>query len=148
MITIYCDGSCIGNPGAGGWGAILQYDTGKGISEKIISGGKKNTTNNQMELTAALMALRAITKPMPINIYSDSQYLQKGMTEWSKKWQKNGFRSHDKKPIKNQDLWKELLAHPLLEQVSFHWVRGHAGNPNNERVDTIAREQAMLWHKK
>ncbi len=141
MIKIYCDGSCLGNPGPGGWCAILQH-AGSG-AEKIISGGAPHTTNNQMELTAALMALNAVTKPVPIEIYTDSQYLQKGIGEWSKKWLKNGFKSANKEPIKNQEIWQKLLSHPLLPHVSFHWVKGHAGHAENERADVIARDEAL-----
>ncbi|MCX8516458.1 MAG: ribonuclease HI [Alphaproteobacteria bacterium] len=148
MITIHCDGSCLGNPGAGGWAALLQYDRADNRKEKMISGGASFTTNNQMELTAALMALEAIIKPMPIAIYTDSEYLQKGITEWSKKWLVNGFRSSTRKPIKNMELWRNLLGHPLLPQVTWHWVRGHSGHPENERVDQLARATALEWQMK
>ena len=143
MIKIYCDGSCLGNPGPGGWCAILQHPTSN--VEKILKGGAPHTTNNQMELTAALMALDAVTRDVAIEIYTDSQYLQKGIGEWSKKWLQNGFKTTDKKPIKNQDLWRALLAHRHLPRVSFHWVKGHAGHPENERADSIARAQAEQY---
>ncbi|MDI9314384.1 MAG: ribonuclease HI, partial [Hydrotalea sp.] len=140
MIKIYCDGSCLGNPGPGGWCAILQHPSS--TAEKILKGGAPHTTNNQMELTAALMALNAVTKDITIEVYTDSQYLQKGIGEWSKKWLQNGFKTADKKPIKNQELWRALLTHRHLARVSFHWVKGHAGHAENERADVIARGEA------
>ena len=143
MITVYCDGSCLGNPGPGGWCAILQHPDTK--TEKILKGGAPHTTNNQMELTAALMALNAITRDVPIAIYTDSQYLQKGVGEWSKKWLKNGFKTADKKPIKNQEIWQALLTHRHLSRVTFHWVKGHSGHPENERADLIARDEATRY---
>jgi ribonuclease HI len=131
-VEIFTDGACSGNPGPGGWGAILRYN---GV-EKELSGGEKETTNNRMEMMAAIAALEALKKASKVKIHTDSQYLQKGVSEWMEGWKKKNWPAK----IKNQDLWKRLDV--LLEKhdVSFHWIRGHAGHPENERADELARK--------
>ena len=138
-VAIYTDGSCLGNPGPGGWGAILRY----GRHEKELSGGFANTTNNRMEITAVLEALLALKEPCIVDLYTDSQYVRKAVTEgWLENWQHNGWRTAAKKAVKNQDLWERLL--PLLKRhiLHFHWIKAHAGHPENERCDALARTQA------
>lgn len=130
-IDIYTDGACSGNPGPGGWGAILRC---KGV-EKELAGGEALTTNNRMEMLAAIRALEALKKPCTVRIYTDSQYLQKGVTEWMAGWKRKGWPAK----IKNQDLWKELDGLLARHKVTFHWVRGHDGHPENERADALAR---------
>lgn len=134
-VEIHTDGACSGNPGPGGWGAILRYRA----AEKEISGGERETTNNRMEMMAAIQALEALTRPMEVDIYTDSQYLQRGVTEWMKGWKARGWKTADKKPVKNVDLWQRL--EPLLERhlIRWHWVKGHDGNELNERADVLAR---------
>jgi ribonuclease HI len=134
-VTIYTDGACSGNPGPGGWGALLRF----GSKEKELSGGEKETTNNRMELTAALEALKALTRPCQVEFYTDSEYLRKGITEWMANWKRKGWKTAGKKPVKNQDLWQELDAAIQEHQINWHWVRGHAGQRENERVDRLAR---------
>lgn len=133
-ITIYTDGACSGNPGPGGWGALLQY----GDHEKEISGGAIETTNNRMEITAAIEALKQLKEPCEIAVYTDSEYVRKGVTEWMKKWKNNHWRTSNKKPVKNADLWQDLDAALGKHQISWHWVRGHSGHPGNERADGLA----------
>ena len=136
-VTIYTDGACSGNPGPGGWGALLRF----GNHEKELSGSAKETTNNRMEITAAVMAFRALKEPCQVNIYTDSEYLKKGITDWIHNWKKLGWRrgsSGKTKPLANADLWKELDQAITDHQVSWHWVRGHAGHKENERVDNLA----------
>lgn len=130
-VDIYTDGACSGNPGPGGWGAILRYN---GV-EKELSGAEDLTTNNRMEMLAAIRALEALKKPCTVRIHTDSQYLQKGVTEWMAGWKRKGWPAK----IKNQDLWKELDALLGGHKVTFHWVRGHNGHPENERADALAR---------
>jgi ribonuclease HI len=134
-VTIYTDGACSGNPGPGGWGALLRY----GTHEKEISGGEPQTTNNRMELTAALKALQALTRPCQVAFYTDSEYVRNGITEWISNWKRRGWKTAGKKPVKNQDLWKALDTAIQAHQITWHWVRGHAGHPENERVDQLAR---------
>lgn len=131
IVDIYTDGACSGNPGPGGWGAILRYN---GV-EKEMSGAENPTTNNRMEMLAAIRALEALKKPCTARIHTDSQYLQKGVTEWMAGWKRKGWPAK----IKNQDLWKELDALIERHSVTFHWVRGHNGHPENERADALAR---------
>ena len=133
-VRIYADGACKGNPGPGGWGAILQLAG----EEKEIFGGEAQTTNNRMELTAVIRALEALTKPSVVEVYTDSQYVQKGISEWLPDWKRRGWRTADKKPVKNVDLWQELERLAGLHRITWHWVRGHAGHPENERADRLA----------
>ena len=138
-VDIYTDGSCLGNPGPGGWGAILRY----GERERELSGAQAETTNNRMEIMAVIMALEALKEPCAVDIYTDSQYVRKAITDgWLANWQRNGWRTAAKKPVKNLDLWQRLL--PLLNahSLNFHWIRGHDGHPENERCDALARAQA------
>lgn len=133
-VEAYTDGACRGNPGPGGWGALLRT----GAHEKELSGSEAHTTNNRMELLAAIMALEALTQPSVVDLTTDSQYVQKGITEWVANWKRRGWRTVDRKPVKNQDLWQRLDAAVVRHQVSWHWVRGHSGHAENERVDQLA----------
>ncbi len=135
-VEIFCDGACSGNPGPGGYGAILRC--GKHVKE--IRGGAKETTNNRMEMSAAIEALRLLTRPCQITITTDSQYLVKGMTEWIAGWQRKGWRNSKKEPVVNRDLWELLLELTRPHTVQWKWVRGHAGHAENERCDQLARE--------
>jgi ribonuclease HI len=135
-VIIHTDGACSGNPGPGGWGAIIR-DGGK-ITE--IKGGEAATTNNRMELLAAISALESLPDNTPAELHTDSQYLRDGITQWLHNWKKNGWRTSDKKPVKNVDLWKRLEAAAERHQVAWHWVRGHVGHDENERADELARE--------
>ncbi len=135
-VEIFCDGACSGNPGPGGYGAILRYSG----HVKELKGGAKNTTNNRMEMTAAIEALRQLTRPCQVLITTDSQYLVKGMTEWIAGWQRKGWRNSKKEPVVNQDLWEQLLTVTKPHSVQWKWVRGHAGHVENERCDQLARE--------
>lgn len=141
-VIIYTDGGCIGNPGPGGWAAVLQY----GEHEKELSGRFRETTNNRMELRAALEALEALKRPCQIELYTDSAYVRNGITQWIHGWQRNGWRTANKTPVKNQDLWRRLLIalerHEAAGGVVWHWTKGHAGNPLNERVDELANSAA------
>jgi ribonuclease HI len=134
-VTIYTDGACSGNPGPGGWGVLLRF----GKYEKQLSGGALETTNNRMEMTAAIKALKALKQPCQVEFYTDSEYLRKGITEWLRGWKQRGWKTAAKKPVKNQDLWRELDATIQKHQINWHWVRGHAGKRENERVDKLAR---------
>ena len=139
MITIYTDGSCLGNPGKGGWAAIIFME-----EKKIkIKGGKKNTTNNQMELMASIQALKKIPSGKKIEIYTDSKYVKMGITEWIKNWKKNNWKTSSKKKVKNIELWKELDNLSEKHQIKWSWVKGHSGNVFNEEVDQLAREAAI-----
>lgn len=135
-VICYTDGACSGNPGPGGWAAVLYYND----HEKIISGAEPNTTNNRMELRAAIEALKALKKTCDVEIITDSEYVKKGITEWMTQWKKNQWRNAQKKPIKNQDLWQELDALAANHKINWHWVKGHSGHPENEKVDELARE--------
>ena len=135
-VTIYTDGACRGNPGPGGWGAVLRY----GRHEKILSGAETNTTNNRMELTAAIQALAAIHEHCRIELHTDSQYLQKGITEWITAWKKRHWKKADNKPVKNADLWEALDHETNRHEVTWHWVKGHSGHPENELADRIANQ--------
>lgn len=135
LITqIYTDGGCRGNPGPGGWGVVLQA----GSAEKELWGGEANTTNTRMELTAVIRALRALTRPASVQIHTDSQYVQKGISQWIHNWKRNGWKTADKKPVKNADLWQELDRISQQHRITWLWVKGHAGHPGNERADTLA----------
>ncbi|MGO4305959.1 MULTISPECIES: ribonuclease HI [unclassified Cupriavidus] len=133
-VTIYSDGACKGNPGPGGWGAVLVA----GTSEKELFGGENPTTNNRMELTAVIEALRALKRPCVVQVYTDSQYVQKGISEWITGWKARGWKTADKKPVKNADLWQQLDEARQPHTISWHWVRGHNGHPGNERADALA----------
>jgi ribonuclease HI len=135
-IDIYTDGACSGNPGPGGWGAILRY----GTVEKELSGAANPTTNNRMEMMAAIMGLEALKRPCRVRIHTDSQYLRDGITRFIHGWKKNGWKTADKKPVKNVDLWQRLDALTKEHRVRWHWVKGHAGHDLNERADELARE--------
>jgi len=138
-VVIYTDGACSGNPGPGGWGAILV----SGAHRKEISGGKRQTTNNRMELAAAIEALKILKEPAVVDLFTDSTYLKRGMTEWLPTWKKNDWKRQSGKrllPVKNEDLWRELDRLVGRHQVTFHWVEGHAGHPQNERCDRLARQ--------
>ena len=134
-VAIYTDGACRGNPGPGGWGAVLLY----GGHRREISGASARTTNNRMELTAAIRALEALTRPSAVDLYTDSTYLKDGITRWLPNWKARGWRTAAKAPVKNRDLWEALDALTGRHDVTWHWVRGHAGNAENERADAIAR---------
>ncbi len=137
-VEIFTDGACSGNPGPGGWGAILRY---RGI-EKELSGFEPITTNNRMELMAAIASLEALTRPCRVRLFSDSQYLRNGITQWIQSWKRRGWRTADKKPVKNVDLWQRLETAAARHEVDWVWVRGHAGHPENERADALARAGA------
>jgi len=134
VVRIYADGACKGNPGPGGWGAILRF----GDREKELFGGEAQTTNNRMELTAVIRALEALKRTSEVEVYTDSQYVQKGISEWLPDWKRRGWRTADKKPVKNEDLWRELERLAAAHRVRWHWIRGHAGHPENERADALA----------
>ena len=133
-VEIFTDGACSGNPGPGGWGAVLRY----GGQQKEIYGGEPATTNNRMEIMAAIQGLESLTRPSSVHVYTDSQYLRRGMTEWVPTWQRNGWKTRDRKPVKNVDLWMRLDAAARVHQVQWFWVKGHAGHPGNERADELA----------
>ena len=134
-VTIYTDGACSGNPGPGGWGAVLLF----GAHERDLWGGETPTTNNRMELTAAIEALTALTRPCRVELHTDSQYVRQGITEWLPGWKARGWRTASKAPVKNDDLWRALDAARLRHEVTWRWVKGHAGHPLNERADALAR---------
>ena len=137
MIDIFTDGACSGNPGPGGWAAILRFRD----VEREVAGGEAMTTNNRMEMSAAIAGLEALTRPCRINLYTDSQYVRDGITRWLPGWKARGWLTADKKPVKNVDLWQRLAAAAARHQVDWHWVRSHAGHPENERADALARAQ-------
>ena len=140
-VTLYTDGACSGNPGPGGWGAILEYEGHR----KELSGGEASTTNNRMELTAVIRGLQALKESCVVELYSDSKYVIDGLSKgWAVSWQKNGWRKADKKPALNPDLWEQLLELTAKHEMRYHWVKGHADNPNNNRCDELAVEQ---WKK-
>ena len=134
-VVIYTDGACSGNPGPGGWGALLTFD-GK---EKELSGGARETTNNRMELTAAIEALKALKRPCRVTLWTDSTYVKDGITKWIHNWKAKGWKTANKKPVKNADLWQALEAAMARHDVTWKWVKGHAGHPGNERADSLAR---------
>ena len=135
IVDIFTDGACSGNPGPGGWGAVLRWDG----HEKELCGGEPQTTNNRMELMAAIMALESLKRPVKVRIHTDSQYVKNGITEWIHAWKRKGWKTADKKPVKNVDLWQRLEAAIERHDVKWHWVRGHAGHAENERADELAR---------
>lgn len=134
-VDIFTDGACSGNPGPGGWGTILRT----GAHEKELSGGDRATTNNRMELTAVIRGLEALKRPSAVTIHTDSRYVMDGITQWMQRWKKNGWKTADKKPVKNEDLWRELDALCAKHDLKWRWVRGHSGHPENERADALAR---------
>ena len=135
-IEIYTDGACKGNPGPGGWGVLLRFQG----QEKTLKGAELLTTNNRMELMAAIQGLTALTRKSQVELYTDSQYLRQGMLTWMAGWKKNGWRNSKREPVKNVDLWQQLDALALLHQINWHWVKGHSGHPENERADALANE--------
>ena len=135
-VAIFTDGACRGNPGPGGWGAILRY----GGVDKELSGCAAETTNNRMEMMAAISALEALKRPVTIDLHTDSTYLRDGITKWIHAWKRRGWKTADKKPVKNVDLWQRLETAVAPHQVEWHWVKGHAGHPENERADQLARD--------
>jgi ribonuclease HI len=137
-VSIYADGACRGNPGPGGWGALLRF----GEREKELCGGERDTTNNRMELTAVIRALEALKRNCAVDVYTDSRYVQKGISEWLATWKLRGWRTADKKPVKNIDLWQRLDELTLSHSVRWHWVKGHAGHAGNERADALANRGA------
>ena len=137
-VEIFTDGACKGNPGPGGWGAILRSN-GK---ERELSGGESPTTNNRMELMAAIEALNALKKPCHVQLYTDSVYVRDGITKWIHGWRRNGWRTSDKKPVKNAELWQALLEAATPHRIDWHWVKGHSGHPENERADALACAEA------
>ena len=135
-VEIWTDGACSGNPGPGGWGALLKF----GDQAKELCGGEAHTTNNRMELTAAISALESLKRPCGVDLHTDSQYLRQGVTLWLKGWKRNGWRTADKKPVKNEDLWRRLDEATVQHEIAWRWVKGHAGEEMNERADELARE--------
>jgi ribonuclease HI len=135
-VRIHTDGACKGNPGPGGWGALLEING----REKELCGGEPATTNNRMELTAVIRALEALKRPCDVDLYTDSQYVQKGISEWISAWKRRGWKTADKKPVKNVDLWLELDKIAAVHRIHWHWVKGHAGHVENERADQLANQ--------
>lgn len=144
QVTIYTDGACSGNPGPGGWGAILI----SGVHRKEINGGEAHTTNNRMELLAAISALTALKQPSDVDLHTDSEYVRNGISKWIFGWKKKGWRTADNKPVKNAELWQQLDAASGRHEIRWHWVKGHAGHPENERADELAREGMAPFQKK
>ncbi len=136
LVTIYTDGACSGNPGPGGWGALLLF----GDHERELKGGEPATTNNRMELFAAIAALEALKRPCLVSLHTDSTYLRDGITKWIINWKRNGWRTAAKKPVKNTDLWQRLEVAIERHEIAWHWVKGHAGHPGNEAADALARQ--------
>ena len=138
-VEVFTDGACLGNPGPGGWAALLRYKT----SERTLSGGETDTTNNRMELMAAICALEALRRATSVRLTTDSQYVMQGIQTWVPRWQANGWRTADRKPVKNQDLWQRLAAAVAPHKVLWQWTRGHSGHAENEKVDKLARDAAL-----
>ena len=137
IVEVYTDGACSGNPGPGGWGALLSYN---GHTKELCGGEASPTTNNRMELTAAIEALEHLTRPSTVRLHTDSTYVRSGITAWMANWQRNGWRTADRKPVKNADLWQRLAAAVARHEVEWLWVKGHAGDPGNERADALANQ--------
>jgi ribonuclease HI len=142
VVRVYTDGACKGNPGPGGWGALLRA----GRHERELCGGEPATTNNRMELTAVIRALEALKRPARVEVYTDSEYVKNGITEWLPNWKRRGWKTADRKPVKNVDLWQALEAAAARHDVHWHWVRGHAGHAENERADALANRGVLLAH--
>lgn len=140
-IGIHTDGSCLGNPGPGGWAALMRYND----HERELSGGEAQTTNNRMELMAAIMALESLTQPCDITLFIDSQYVRQGITEWMANWVRRGWKTSGGDPVKNRDLWERLHAAVQQHKIDWRWVKGHSGDPDNERVDVLARDEATKF---
>ncbi|WP_404714364.1 ribonuclease HI [Sphingomonas sp. MMS24-J13] len=140
VVTMATDGACKGNPGPGGWGVVIR----SGGHEKELSGGEANTTNNRMELTAAIRGLEALKRPCTVTLMTDSRYVMDGLTKWIAGWLRNGWRTASRDPVKNADLWQELLAAAKPHKIKWEWVKGHAGHPENERADRLASDAAMV----
>jgi ribonuclease HI len=138
-VTLHTDGSCLQNPGPGGWAAVLQWND----NQKELSGAVPDTTNNRMELMAVIQGLNALSRPMTVELFTDSKYVMNGVTDWMANWKRNGWKTAAKKPVANQDLWQQLDAALTPHQVNWHWVKGHSGEPLNERCDELARAAAM-----
>jgi len=143
-ITAYTDGACSGNPGPGGWGAILEYNGHR----RELNGGERDTTNNRMELMAAISALQALKEPCQVHLYTDSVYVRDGISKWIEGWKRNGWKTAAKAPVKNAELWQELDAARKNHKVTWHWLKGHAGHPENERADELAREGMAPYKKR
>jgi ribonuclease HI len=141
QVEAFTDGACLGNPGPGGWAALLRA----GTTERMVAGGDPATTNNRMELMAAIGALEALTRPCQVRLVTDSRYVMQGIEDWMPRWIANGWKTSDKKPVKNQDLWQRLAAAKTPHSVRWEWVKGHNGHIENERVDEAAREQALVF---
>ena len=140
-IEAHTDGACLGNPGPGGWAALLRYKD----QERELSGGEPDTTNNRMELMGAIMALETLTEPCIVMLQTDSQYVRQGITEWMRNWVRRGWKTAGGDPVKNRDLWERLHAATQRHQIEWKWVKGHSGDPDNERVDVLARDQAIRF---
>ncbi len=140
-VEIFTDGACKGNPGPGGWGVVIR----SGSREKELSGGEPNTTNNRMELLAAIRGLEALKRPCEVTLYTDSVYVRDGFTKWIHGWRRNGWRTADRKPVKTAELWQELLAAAAPHRIDWRWVKGHAGHPENERADRLACDAALQF---
>jgi ribonuclease HI len=143
-VEMFTDGACKGNPGPGGWGVVIR----SGGREKELSGGEPLTTNNRMELLAAIRGLEALTRPCRVALYTDSVYVRDGISRWVHNWLRNGWRTADKKPVKNAELWQELLAAQAPHRVEWHWVKGHSGHPENDRADALACAAALAQAKR
>ena len=139
-VEIFTDGACKGNPGPGGWGAVIRY----GKHEKEISGGEADTTNNRMELRAVIEALKILIEPCRITLYTDSKYVLDGMTKWIEGWQRNGWKNASKQPVRNADLWHDLIEAAARHEIAWEWVKGHSGHPENERADRLASDAAEV----
>ncbi len=143
-VELFTDGACLGNPGPGGWGALLRF----GTREKELSGGEAQSTNNRMELMAAIAGLETLKRPCDVVLTTDSQYVKRGVEEWMARWRANGWRTSDRQPVKNRDLWERLAAALEGHRVQWHWVKGHAGHAENERVDVLARDAALAFQNR
>lgn len=143
-IEIHTDGACLGNPGPGGWAALLRY----GSRERELVGGEPLTTNNRMELMAAIAGLEALTEPCEVALHTDSRYVQQGIGEWMPNWVKRGWKTAGGDPVKNRDLWERLHAATHRHKIDWRWVKGHSGDPDNERVDELARAEAIVWKQR